>query len=60
MWVISKNIELPNESLDKPLSYGNPFYLIHKISGNKLDMDKRYKSPITKHAEGIILLFINL
>ncbi|CAB4495265.1 unnamed protein product [Rhizophagus irregularis] len=51
VWVISKNVQLPNEPFDKPLSYGNPFYLIHKISGNKLDMDKRYKSPTTKHAE---------
>ncbi|CAB4434141.1 unnamed protein product [Rhizophagus irregularis] len=51
VWVISKNDQLPNEPFDKPLSYGNPFYLIHKVSGNKLDMDKRYKSPTTKHAE---------
>lgn len=61
MWVISKNVQLPNEPFDKPLSYGNPFYLIHKVSGNKLDMDKRYKSPTTKHAEGIyfVYYFIN-
>jgi hypothetical protein len=60
VWVISKNDELPNEPFDKPVSYGSPFYLLHKASGNKLDMDKRYKSPATKQAEGIIIiLFIN-
>lgn len=62
VWIISKNDELQNDSLGKPVSYQSPFYLIHKVSGNKLDMDKRHKSPATKNSEGIInyiiLLFI--
>lgn len=66
IWIISTVDKLSNKpSESEPVFYGNNFYLIHKATGKKIDIDQRYKSPVSQNAEGInvtflfIILFIN-
>lgn len=65
IWVISTADKLPDKpSESEPVFYGNIFYLFHKTTGKKVDIDQSYKSPVTQNAEGMykcdIFLFIIL
>lgn len=54
IWVISTADKLPDKpSESEPVFYGNTFYLFHKTTGKKVDIDQSYKSPVTQNAEGM-------
>jgi hypothetical protein len=57
IWIISITDKLPNK-VSEPVFYGNGFYLVHKTTGKKLDIDKKFKSPVTQNAEGIMWRFV--
>ncbi|GES94859.1 hypothetical protein GLOIN_2v1834196 [Rhizophagus clarus] len=60
-WIISTIDKLPNMHISEPdpVFYGNTFYLFHKATGKKLDIDKSYKSPVTQNTEVSITSFKN-
>uniref|UniRef100_U9V572 MIR domain-containing protein n=1 Tax=Rhizophagus irregularis (strain DAOM 181602 / DAOM 197198 / MUCL 43194) TaxID=747089 RepID=U9V572_RHIID len=60
IWVISTADKLPDKpSESEPVFYGNTFYLFHKTTGKKVDIDQSYKSPVTQNAEVSITSFKN-